>query len=110
MPREGLFVDADPSHDGQRLNSLSGITFYPEVRYRGMIVHPCAWHPESTEPILKVLTGRWLRKVSSDEAAEIMETATKELGWEWDHHHGSGGYIHVDELEKIEGPPPDGVF
>lgn len=23
---------------------------------------------------------------------------------------GVGGYVHVDELEKIEGPPPAGAF
>lgn len=31
-------------------------------------------------------------------------------GWGVDIMEGAFKYIHVDELEKIEGPPPDGAF
>lgn len=111
MPRDGNFVSASASHDGQRIDSTRGITLYPELHYRGAVVHPVAWHPDSAEPVLKVLAGRWLRKVSPDEAAEIMQSL-RQQGWEFDHHHGSGGYVHVEDpgLEKIEGPPPAGAF
>jgi hypothetical protein len=90
---------------------VDGITFYPELRYRGFIVHPTAWHPDSAEPILKVLAGRWLI-MPSDAQREAINESLRRQGWEFDHHHGSGGYVHVEDpdLEKIEGPPPEGPF
>jgi len=33
---------------------LDGVTFYPELRYKGLPVTPIAWSAESTEPILRV--------------------------------------------------------
>lgn len=34
----------------------------------------------------------------------------QEFGWRDGGRDGLGGFIHVDDLEKIEGPPPDGAF
>jgi hypothetical protein len=31
-------------------------------------------------------------------------------GWKWDWRDGGEKYFHVDDLEKIEGPPPEGPF
>jgi hypothetical protein len=91
-------------------DSIEGITFYPILHYRGAIVHPMAWHPESSEPMLKVLAGQWLPETPQVEREAIMESL-RQQGWEFDHHHGSGGYVHVEdpELLKFEGPPPSGT-
>ncbi|MDP1660390.1 MAG: hypothetical protein Q8L55_00610 [Phycisphaerales bacterium] len=40
---------------------------------------------------------------------EIMR-AMRADGWGWDQREGGWKYFHVDELEKIEGPPPEGAF
>ena len=36
--------------------------------------------------------------------------AFKAEGWAWDIREGGDTYIHIDDLEKIEGPPPAGAF
>lgn len=41
---------------------------------------------------------------------ERMVADMRILGWDWDLREGGHKYIHVDELEKIEGPVPEGPF
>lgn len=91
------------------------ITFYPELRYRGCKVTPESWHLESVEPIVKCLlmpedldTEAMLG--IKDLAAWARPKYMREAGWEWDPRDGGTKYIHVDDLEKIEGPPPKGAF
>ncbi|MFG0274201.1 MAG: hypothetical protein ACF8QF_04005 [Phycisphaerales bacterium] len=92
------------------LDSVEGVTFYPELRFQGLIVHPMKWQFMAEEPVLVVMAGRWTRTVLPEEAEAFMESTRQRLHWTWDHHHGSGGCVHVDELEKLEGPPPAGPF
>ena len=68
------------------------------------------WHPESSEPLLfcRIDDG----KVGGQSEAEFMQRV-RELqadGWTWEFREGCEKYVHVDDLEKIEGPPPEGAF
>jgi hypothetical protein len=91
------------------VDSLDGITFYPQLRYRGMGVAPVGWKSHSAEPIMQCMIGippAW----TSQQRDAAMEQLKAE-GWRWDYRDMVGeGYVHVDDLEKTEGPPPAGAF
>jgi hypothetical protein len=118
---------------------LDDVVFYPQVRYWGMPVYPLHWHEESSEPLLRcLLMGNEIHRLTSqaglgeasDRAAEseadhqrwlalVEEARTRdrelrtrlvEDGWLDRAGEGLEKYVHVDDLEKIEGPPPEGAF
>jgi hypothetical protein len=88
---------------------IDGITFYPEIRYKGCGGRPVMWKADSTEPILYCEIGTppgWSRQ---QQEANISELEAE--GWNWDRRDGVGrGYVHVEDLEKVEGPPPERAF
>ena len=88
---------------------LDAITFYPDIRYKGCGGRPVMWKPDGTEPILYCEMGTppsWSRQQREAKIAEL-----EAEGWKWDRRDGIGrGYVHVDDLEKVEGPPPEGAF
>lgn len=96
------------------------ITFFPEIRRLGYPLQPVAWHTESEEPMLKCylsnpVVGKQIKEFDdlAKRAREYDEriVALKVDGWHWpDPREGCEKYLHVDELEKVEGPPPDGPF
>ncbi len=94
---------------------MVGIIFYPEIYYRlgdeRYRVYPWnRWCRDSTEPVLRCLIDHGL--ISEGGMAET-ERRIKTLindGWQWDQRVGGIKYVHVDDLEKIEGPPPEGAF
>ena len=96
------------------LRPFDRMIFFPEIRYRGSKVYPWGWHPTAREPILKIFAddidaskyfiGNPLVNTSDLRRALIAD------GWDWDAREGGFKYVHVDELEKIEGPPPEGPF
>jgi len=117
--------------------STNGITFYPEVRYRGIRVYPQWWHPSSAEPLVQcwmqgigdaVDPGRDRIEQSLDaqrrgdfalwasiceelkQKSQAMRAQLVSEGWKDKHIDGLEKYCHVDDLEKIEGPPPVGEF
>jgi len=80
------------------------IVFFPTLQYESATVYPQWWHPESEEPILFCHMMQW------EDCALSTEELRKE-GWQIDDpREPARGYVHVDELEKIEGPPPEGPF
>jgi hypothetical protein len=85
------------------------ITFYPRISYKGCGGRPVMWKADTTEPILYCEIGTppgWSRQ---QQEAKISELEAE--GWKWDRRDGVGrGYVHVDDLEKVEGPPPEGAF
>lgn len=118
--------------------TLEGIIFYPELRFHGMRVYPEHWHGESEQPLLHCLLHdnnpavdaesgttmgmihearesgqreRWEQLGRRRETASriVMERLLEE-GWEQLEAGLFAKYLHVDELEKIEGPPPEGSF
>lgn len=119
-----LSMPAKPKHDSEYFHlwngiiyvwshaPLDGITFYPELRYKGMKVCPWnGWQPGTSEPILNVMTGSYY--AYPGESRELAEARKRELlaeGWYDGGRDGMAGYVHVDKLEKIEGPPPEGAF
>lgn len=95
---------------------LAGIRFFPRLSVRGCRVVPWQWHPTAEEPLLMVFMepedldlSRYFLKPPAFKGEEIMR-AMRADGWGWDQREGGWKYFHVDELEKVEGPPPEGAF
>ena len=107
MPGEPEFVLAHTSTYRSRAVEIDdSYTFYPHLRYMGAPVYPWAWHKTSVEPILRVRMEA-LRAFpgESDEAVKRRIRQVVLKGWEED-RDAATGYVHVDELEKVEGPMP----
>lgn len=123
----------------KQIESTTGITFYPEVRYWGVPVRPDRWHAESAEPVLLCVLNDLnplIDMAGGPTMAQIIAANTRSdrSEWErllqerterdqailrqlhdagWQKSWGGEGhykYLHVDELEKIQGPPPVGAF
>lgn len=88
------------------IDSIADITFFPEIRYRGFRVYPQGWHYESSEPLLKCYMDHSEISAGGWDATKERMCALIEDGWQWDQREGGIKYVHVDDLEKIEGPPP----
>lgn len=121
MPREAGFTPMPPvgAWMSKQLESTDGVTFFPTIKYQGLRVEPISWHPESRELRVKCrldtseVTSSVLHfddLAGTDRAYNKRVAELKAEGWAWDAREGGQKYLHVDELEKIEGPPPDGVF
>ncbi len=90
------------------VDAIEEIVFYAEIRYKGMRVTPIMWHPESEEPLLRCLAGQSADDYPPGAGDEFIEMLRAD-GWHIQRCE-TWGYVHVDELEKIEGPPPEGPF
>jgi hypothetical protein len=75
------------------------------------------WHPTAQEPLLMVeidptdpdLYTRYFVKPPNNH--DEMIRALRLEGWEvYDSREVARKYVHVDELEKVEGAPPEGAF
>lgn len=113
MSRDAGFRDVGNRDLSMQLHSLDDITFYPQISYKGLRVYPWSgWHPDSAEPVLHVMAGSF--QAYPGEPPERVEARRQELlakGWhDGGYRDGVYGYLHVDDLEKIEGPPPTGSF
>ncbi len=137
----------EPGFSAQRvwrrfMDTMVGITFYPEVRYRGMKVFPERWLAEGAEPLLYcrlmgdqitkrigALPAVWeafkvAERTKDPAAVEKWRTLARDSergsfalrefliseGWRDEGGDGLVRYLHVDELEKTEGPPSEGAF
>jgi len=110
MPRVGDYVSADNYHDGIAIDSCQDITFFPEVYYRGVQVFPQHWHPESSEPLVACHMPLNVRPGETAEQSRARRQTLLDEGWTYSAWEGLARYVHVDELQKIEGPPPEGAF
>lgn len=94
------------------------LRFFPTIKLRGVEVEPWfpAWHTTSSEPLLNVMnpwnTGEHsLMYFGRHLENKELRDALRADGWEGSVYDGAfSKYVHVDELEKIEGPVPDGPF
>jgi hypothetical protein len=121
MSNEGGF--GPPPGAGQYLvrqvQSTEGIQIFPQLSYRGCRVSPEYWNPETSEPVLRCflqpeeigpeLLGGAPVPDYVNQFPQFLRLV-QEDGWKWDMRDGGTKYIHVDDLEKIEGPPPEGPF
>ena len=96
---------------------MEGVTFYPKLRFKGLPVTPLWWKPDSEEPVLRVHMMPE-HKYFVQSPYYTGPEATGEENWQrlYDDDWEPAGigewqrWLHVDELEKIEGPPPEGAF
>jgi hypothetical protein len=92
------------------------LVFYPELFYHGLRVWPKFWRPDTREPILQcdaipedgslddAYFARTVERSTSDHRGDPLLAD----GWQrWD-KFAYDKDIHVDELDKIAGPPPIG--
>lgn len=88
---------------------LDDIVFYPELLYHGYRVYPEWWDSDRHEPLIHCVTGSdsWRRPIRTEADLHEMIAELKADGWEYNpKDQDARRYIHVDELEKVEGPPP----
>ena len=98
----------------------AGITFYPRCLYHGMLVTPITWHTESPEPIVQccAMPGWEGYDLNQSFIEHVLETGMPNEydspmladGWDASEIGVFKKFIHIDELDKIEGPPPEGSF
>ena len=107
----GFRADRFGGYWSRPFDQMTDMKCFPVLKFRGAPVRAINWHPKSEEPLVRCHmephhlvpdgnTERYMRLVEEMKAQE----------WEWDIREGGDAYIHVDELEKIEGPPPEGPF
>jgi hypothetical protein len=108
MPRPGSFVSVNTIHDGCAVDSLDDLALFPELRYRGLKVYSEHWHPENAEPLLGCYMPTAALPGEPEEIWKARKQALIDEGWEDGGREGLRGYVHVDRLEKTEGPPPSG--
>lgn len=112
MPRGADFIPVNNAF-GRQLESLRGVTLFPELRYSEIRVYPWHWDKEAREPMLYCLVqpDEVVKAIGLNPAYdEFIDRMKRDENWEWDVREGGGRAFHVDELEKIEGPPPEGAF
>jgi len=110
MPHDEGFISIN-NYLGKQLDTVYGIAFYPNIRYKGLHAYPENWHSTSHEPLVMCLIPSL--RVFVNESKEVVQQRRELLvdhGFEDGGREGLKGYVHVDDLEKIEGPPPDGPF
>jgi len=90
----------------RQMNGLEGIKFYPELKYRGIRVYPEYWRLDSAEPVLVCRMMGWDAQAAGFTQEQQIEDGWKGVG----SGNGATKFLHVDKLEKIEGPPPEGGF
>ena len=121
MPHNETFQPLPPV--GMQLYGFAdnpdSVIFYPELYYRGCRIWPQWWDSERQDPILRCialpsnledLDSDYLREITRRINARYAGDVLIADGWE---QIGRGEYVkflHVDEIEKVEGPPPEGPF
>ena len=95
---------------GRTFESCDSVTFYPEVRYRGVRVYPQHWDPESNEPLAMCHMPLNIDLAETKAERDALLEQLLAEGWEYSAWEGLARAVHVDDLEKIEGPPPEGPF
>lgn len=90
--------------------SADEVRFFPKLRWKGFRVTPVYWYRDSSEPLLHCRMETHELGAKSEREHERLVEDIRTQGWHWDLREGGHKYIHVDDLEKIEGPAPDGPF
>ena len=95
------------------------IMFFPQLFYHGLRVLPMRWNFEKKDPVLYVeatpmtmneLTSPYFMNLRRQVDAKYPSEVMLADGWARIDQAGYGREFHVDDLEKIEGDPPDGPF
>lgn len=94
------------------LQSPDGVTFCPEVRWRGRLVSINGWVRHSNLPLLSCHMDQ-ADLLGSEDARRFEDLVIwiRDQGWTWNFRGEDGiAEIHIGDLEKIPGPPPPGAF
>ena len=104
---EGFYWQEEPTylHATVEDNRRAEFRYFPEVRYQGHRAYPQWWHREEPGMLMCLVPIN----VGEGPTPPLTQEEWAELGLT-PRDDGYAGYIHVDDLEKIEGPPPEGAF
>jgi len=87
-------------------DDIENVVFFPEIRYQNAKVYPEYWPTDSSEPLLRCRLMGWDARSAGYSNEQQEADGWKGVG----SGDGATKWIHVDDLEKIEGPPPEGPF
>ena len=121
---EGYTYNADQMGNWLKRPDMSGITFYPELFWHVLPIRlrPIHWTKETSEPMLycSAMVQKYCGITSATQLQDpqYLEAidAVTEYGFKVEYDDMSGrvegfyGYVNVDDIIKIEGPPPEGSF
>lgn len=120
MPRPHYFQPLPPigAQWYGNTDDVAGITFYPNIYYHGLKVWPLSWMPETNEPVLRCeampeqgdLDSEYFQEAVRRTGARSGEELLVADGWSHPDKFTYQKALHIDELEKFEGPPPEGPF
>lgn len=120
MPRPSHFAAVPPvgSHFYGQVPLSSDIAFFPKIYYHGLPVTPLAWSADSSEPMLHCCAMPSQGQLDSPYFARVLENSGSRLdanrlvadGWLNPERGVYEKYVHVDEIEMVEGAVPDGPF
>jgi hypothetical protein len=86
--------------------------WYHTIIFMDYEIEPLGWNAESAEPVL--YCQLFLRHI--DAAASDAHDAERRMwwllrnGWSRDDRTYCTGYLHVGDIKKVEGAPPEGAF
>ena len=110
-----MHMDAHGKFRHLYVTEFEDIIAFPVLKWRGCRIYPEHWKSDASLPILRVRLMPWDANALSIFGTEHLapEDHRKRmvaLGWTLDPREGATAWLHVDELEKSEGPIPQGVF
>ena len=95
---------------------MAGTRFFIEARVNGVSVTPLSWSSRHEEPrvccVVEALDMDWV-KWFGREPIDVWDRVTlmESVGWSWDVRDDMGHRAcRLEEVELIEGPPPEGAF
>jgi hypothetical protein len=94
---------------------LQSLRAFPDLRWRGCKVTPEYWKPDSVEPVVRVLLMNGDLDTERVFGVDFLPQDERtrrlaDMGWTVNYRDGHAAWVHVDELEKTEGPIPEGTF
>ena len=120
MPSPKHFLPLPPAgvHVQGTIVGVSEVIFFPRLYYHDLPVQPVSWHPESVDPLIRCTSMPEAGMLDHQYFQEILERSNIDHlgdplladGWSRPDKFVYSKVLHVDELEKIEGPVSDGSF
>lgn len=120
MPGSEGFVDVGNQDLAKEVSISSDMRFFPKATIRTLAVCMTNWKRGTIDPIVKCeipipsfetfgKSKAWIEEEGRRMCREFeaLRTQLVSRGWIFDGREGGSGFLHVDDLDKVEGPPPE---